>query len=210
MLIGTRLNNPVWAYIWAVYVKDKFCPWWTVHLEFSPGGVHASTEDWTNTDRLLEGIGIFLSLYFAKAAWTASVCKSKRTEQRLATAKNERVSFKSLRQYGRWLPDLKRSSRVLAGRDLLCLELGRTAWEDVWILLSICREGSTPADKENQNKLQTKTSWSNAYQYQKYEHILCILWRTCFAHRETLSIAQADQVSTSLMVIANLGFFLLI
>lgn len=48
----------------------------------SPGGVHASTEDCTNTDLLLEGIGIFLSLYFAKAAWTASVCKSKRARRR--------------------------------------------------------------------------------------------------------------------------------
>lgn len=37
------------------------------------GGVHASTEDCTRTERLLEGIGIFLSLYFAKAACTASV-----------------------------------------------------------------------------------------------------------------------------------------
>lgn len=51
----------------------------TEHALLSPGGVHASIEDWTNTDRLLEGIGIFLSLYFAKAAWTASVCKSNRT-----------------------------------------------------------------------------------------------------------------------------------
>ena len=47
--------------------------------EVSPGGVHASTEDWTSTDRLFEGMGIFLSLYFAKAAWTASVCKSVET-----------------------------------------------------------------------------------------------------------------------------------
>lgn len=61
----------------------------------SPGGVHASTEDWTKTDRLLEGIGIFLSLYFAKAAWTASVCKSKGTHQhRWATAlKKEHQAF---------------------------------------------------------------------------------------------------------------------
>lgn len=55
----------------------------------SPGGVHASTEDWTNTDLLLEGIGIFLSLYFAKAACTASVCKSKRAHRhRLAWIMN--------------------------------------------------------------------------------------------------------------------------
>lgn len=47
--------------------------------EVSPGGVHASTEDWTSTERLLEGMGIFLSLYLAKAAWTASVCKSEGT-----------------------------------------------------------------------------------------------------------------------------------
>ena len=45
------------------------------------------------------------------------------------------------------LPDLKRSSRVLAARDL-CLEPGRTAWEEAWILLSICRDGSTPAEKK--------------------------------------------------------------
>lgn len=64
----------------------------------SPGGVHASTEDWTNTDRLLEGIGIFLSLYFAKAAWTASVCKSKRAHRhRLAT--EEHQAFGTLWQY---------------------------------------------------------------------------------------------------------------
>lgn len=51
---------------------------WFKGAGVSPGGVHASTEDWTSTDRLLEGMGIFLSLYFAKAAWTASVCRSKK------------------------------------------------------------------------------------------------------------------------------------
>ncbi len=45
-----------------------------------PGGVHASTEDCTRTERLLEGIGIFLSLYFAKAACTASVWRSVGTQ----------------------------------------------------------------------------------------------------------------------------------
>ena len=32
------------------------------------GGVYVSTEECTRTDRLFEGIGIFLSLYFARAA----------------------------------------------------------------------------------------------------------------------------------------------
>ena len=99
-----------------------------VHLEFSPGGVHASTEDWTNTDRLLEGIGIFLSLYFAKAAWTASVCKSKRTrEQRLDSAKKgEHKSFKSLGQYGRMIT---RSEALIPGVGWPGLVVFWT-WED--------------------------------------------------------------------------------
>lgn len=60
---------------------------WTNNV--SPGGVHASTEDCTKTDLLLEGIGIFRSLYFAKAAWTASVCRSKRAHRsRLAWMKS--------------------------------------------------------------------------------------------------------------------------
>lgn len=41
-----------------------------------PGGVYVSTEECTRTDRLLEGMGIFLSLYFARAACTASVWTS--------------------------------------------------------------------------------------------------------------------------------------
>lgn len=133
-------------------------PRWTACFKVSPGGVHASTEDWTNTDRLLEGIGIFLSLYFAKAAWTASVCKSERTHrQRLATQlKKKNKSAKVWRlSIDTQLPDLKRSSRVFAARDLLCLELGRTAWEEAWILLSICREGSTPAQRHDRNRTQS-------------------------------------------------------
>lgn len=50
-----------------------------------------------------------------------------------------------------WLPDLNRSSRVLPARDLLCLAPGRRAWEEAWILLSICREGSTPVKGWHQN-----------------------------------------------------------
>lgn len=113
--------------------------------------MHASIEDWTNTDRLLEGIGIFLSLYFANAAWTASVCKSNRTHAHvLATyIKEEHKVFKTLSMDTR-LPDLKRSSRVLAARDLLFLETGRRAWVVAWILLSICREGFTPAERQHQ------------------------------------------------------------
>lgn len=81
-LRGTHFNDLVWAEMWAV------------RCGVSPGGVHASTEDWTNTDRLLEGIGIFLSLYLAKAAWTASVCKSKRTHRdRLAAAEQRRTEL---------------------------------------------------------------------------------------------------------------------
>lgn len=55
------------------------------------------------------------------------------------------------------LPDLKRSSLVLAARVLLCFEPGR-AWEDACILLSICREGSTPAERQDQSKGQTADS----------------------------------------------------
>lgn len=62
----------MWAPGWPVFAQNNV----------SPGGVHASTEDCTNTDLLFEGIGIFLSLYFAKAAWTASVCKSRRAHRR--------------------------------------------------------------------------------------------------------------------------------
>lgn len=66
------------------------------------------------------------------------------------------------------LPDLNLSSRALAARDLLCLELGRTAWEEAWILLSI--DGSTPAGKrpkktecglcwkQNQRSLKSQSS----------------------------------------------------
>lgn len=153
----------------------------TVGLEFSPGGVHASTEDWTNTDRLLEGIGIFLSLYFAKAAWTASVCKSKRTHRhRLAKSKEWEHKLFKTGSVDTWLPDLKRSSRVLGARDLLCLEPGWTAWEEAWILLSICSEGSTPAERKvrdrrvyEKNKIK-RNAQMQKYQSQKYEKCLDI------------------------------------
>lgn len=112
----------------------------------SPGGVHASTEDWTSTERLLEGMGIFLSLYFAKAAWTASVCRSKETHPLSQTYK---IGALKLQIFEYRVPDLNRSSRALAALDLFCLETGITAWQEVWILLSICRDGSTPAEKED-------------------------------------------------------------
>ncbi len=84
--------------------------------------------------------------------------------------------FKLSGSMGTWLPDLKRSSRVLAARDLLCLEPGRTAWEEAWILLSICREGSTPAQRQDQsrertvyNRTETKIISSFNARKQKYQ-----------------------------------------
>jgi len=53
---------------------------YTMYVCVLPGGVHASTEDCTRTERLFEGIGIFLSLYFDKAACTASVWRSVGTQ----------------------------------------------------------------------------------------------------------------------------------
>lgn len=78
--------------------------------KLSPGGVHASTEDCTNTDLLLEGIGIFLSLYFAKAAWTASVCKSKRAHKcRLAWIMN------TIKTLGKHTHMITRSETLIPG-----------------------------------------------------------------------------------------------
>lgn len=57
----------------------------------SPGGVHASIDDWTSTDRLFDGMGIFLSLYLAKAAWTASVCRSETEQCGLAYSKYQSI-----------------------------------------------------------------------------------------------------------------------
>ena len=57
---------------------------------------------------------------------------------------------------------------MLAARDLLCLEPGGTAWDEAWILLSICKEGSTPAETEDQSDEKTVSLPSFNVLKQKY------------------------------------------
>lgn len=79
------------------------------------GGVQVSAEGYTRTERLLEGIGILLSLYLAKAACTASV----------------------------WTSDRKRSSREVVGRGFCSLGAAAEVCEGPGVLASAWKVGST-------------------------------------------------------------------
>lgn len=154
--MGTWETNERW--------KHKLC--WSVFVggaEVSPGGVHASTEDWTSTERLLEGMGIFLSLYFAKAAWTASVCRSKETHPLSQTYEIGALKlqiFWILRTRSEALiPGIGSPGLVLFGNWNNGLRGSRDSVVDLQRWIYACREKRTTAGGEPFRGKKDKTSF---------------------------------------------------
>lgn len=163
--------------------------------------MHASTEDWTNTDLLLEGIGIFLSLYFAKAACTASVCKSKRAHRhRLAWIMNTnrtRYAYTHDYQIG-----IAHPGCYLPGTCCVWLlgeELGRRIW-------SCCqfaeKDLSLQKWPQNGHNLQYFTDYMSVKKLLFYSEGVTVLRNT--------TVTQPVQASQSLMIILYIDWFLLI
>lgn len=174
--------------------------------EVSPGGVHASTDDWTSTDRLLEGMGIFLSLYFAKAAWTASVCKS-REEKNMQFSyrmKQEHQACETFYQYVHmitrseaFIPSVGHPRLVVFGTWKNSLGGGLDPVVNLQRWIYTCRE------TRQQGKGQIRTEQKHKLYLPRNMNMRnmsrCII---CYGQRAMLlNIAWPDQVSTRLMVI---------